>query len=35
MSIKSRVKRNLKKFLPKALKKRFGMAHKKRGRHHR
>ena len=32
MSIKSRVKRNLGKFLPKSLRKRFGMAHKRRHR---
>jgi hypothetical protein len=32
MSVASRVKRNLKKFLPRALKKRFGWSHRKRGR---
>jgi hypothetical protein len=36
MSIKSRVKRNLRKFVPRALRKRFGLAHsKRRRRHHR
>jgi hypothetical protein len=30
MSIKATVKRNLGKFLPRSLRKRFGMAHKKR-----
>ena len=29
MSIASKVKSNLKKFIPHALKKRFGMAHRK------
>ena len=33
MSIVSKVKSNLKKFVPAALRKRFGMAHKKRRRH--
>jgi hypothetical protein len=34
MSLKSRVKRNLKKMVPSALRKRFGWSHKRR-RHHR
>ena len=29
MSIKAKIKRNIKKFLPRALAKRFGMSHKK------
>jgi hypothetical protein len=32
MSVKTRIKRNLKKFLPKAIAKRFGMSRKRRGR---
>ena len=35
MSAMSTIKRNLKKMVPHALKKRFGMAHKKHGRKHR
>jgi hypothetical protein len=35
MSVVSKVKAGIKKFIPKALKKRFGMAHKKRHHGHR
>jgi hypothetical protein len=35
MSMASKIKRNLKKMVPHALKKRLGMSHKKRRRHHR
>jgi hypothetical protein len=35
MSIAGKIKRNLKKMVPHALKKRLGMAHKKHRRHHR
>ena len=35
MSVASTIKRNLKKFVPHALKKRLGMSHKKPRRHHR